>query len=253
LTIRDAGAMLARMTRVLIADDDPISLRFLEAALQRLGCATVVAADTTSALRAAASTPCDLLMLDCNMPGGGALELLAELRARTIMTPAIATSADASTQIIAELRAAGFAAFVAKPVTLAALRNTLLPWLPEATTPAKVDGTPVAAALLDDAAALTTIGGDADALRALRAMLVQELATLQADLASANADPVLLRERLHRLRASCGFCGTPSLAAAAAALDHALHANSDTAPAELRAFAMCCTLTLEALHNASVG
>jgi hypothetical protein len=49
----------------------------------------------------------------------------------------------------------------------------------------------------------------------LRSLLALELEALEHDLQSATPDPRVLSERLHRLRASSGFCGAAALAAAA--------------------------------------
>ena len=92
--------------RVLIADDDAISLRFLDSALQQLGCTTVAVGGLPEALALAGSS-FDLLLLDRNMPGGGGVELLAALRARGIACPAIATSAQITASSPADRRQSG--------------------------------------------------------------------------------------------------------------------------------------------------
>ena len=223
--------------RVLIADDDPISLRFLEAALQQLGCATVSAGNVAAALAAASTAPFDLLLLDRNLPDGSGNELLAALRSGGIACPAIATSAEITAATRTQLLTAGFVDCVEKPVTLARLRETLHPWLDSATI-----------APLDDAAALAAVGGDSETLRALRSMLAKEVATLHDDLARGGIATPTLLERLHRLRASCGFCGARSLADAAIALEQALGMAADGAQAQRQNFAACCIETMGALR-----
>jgi two-component system OmpR family response regulator len=225
--------MLAPVKRVLIADDDAISLRFLESALRQLSCATFGVASLTDALAAAASTEFDLLLLDRNMPGGGGVELLAAMRKRGVDAPAIATSAEMSDSTRAQLHAVGFVACVEKPVTLAELGEVLRPWLH---VPA-----------LDDAAGLAAIGGDLQALRALRAMLADELSKLRGELAEDAIAKDVLLDRLHRLRASCGFCGAPKLAAAAISFEQALRANASGTPDRRGNFVACITETIDAL------
>jgi len=220
------------MMRVLIADDDAISLRFLESALRQLNCEAFGVASLIDALAAAASTKFDLLLLDRNMPGGGGVDLLAAMRKRGVAAPAIAASAEMTKSTRARLHAAGFAACIEKPMTLAALGEVLRPWLH--------------APILDDAGGLAAIGGDPQALRALRAMLADELSKLRDALAAdAIAEDALL-DRLHRLRASCGFCGAPKLAAAAISLEKALRANA-SGTADRRDFVACVTETIDAL------
>lgn len=212
---------------MLVADDDPVSLRFLEAAIVRCGCDAVTAVDSASALAAAARSVFALLLLDRRMPGSDAIGLLRELRARGVHAPAIATSAEFGSEVAAELRAAGFADLLAKPAGLAEIaallaRYVTLPLRPDHVVADSVTrGEP----LLDDKSALIAIGGDADALAALRALFRGELDSIIADLDGNRAtDPPALRERLHRLAASCGFCGAAALRASAVRLDHELAA-----------------------------
>jgi len=226
------------MLRVLIVDDDPISLRFLEAALKQLGCECVVADTCRAALAAATTNRFDLLLLDRNLPDGSGAGLLASLRQRGIADPAIATSAEISASVAAQLSAAGFAACVEKPVTLTRLREVLRPWLD-----------PSVPSALDDHGALIAIGGDRAALQALRGMLAQELVDLQADMRADAIETLPLLDRLHRLRASCGFCGTPKLAAATIALEQVLRTAPAEAATQRRQFLTRCAETIALLSN----
>jgi CheY-like chemotaxis protein len=220
--------------RVLIVDDDPISLRFLEAALRQLGRGTVGAGDVATALEAASTAPFDLLLLDRNLPDGSGIELLAALRSGGVACPAIATSAEISAETRAQLQTAGFVDCIEKPVTLARLQEVLRPWLADA-------------APFDNDSALAAVGGDRGTLKALRAMLAKEVASLHADLARGDVTTQTLLERLHRLRASCGFCGARSLSDAAMALEQALRADADGASEQRQQFATCCIETIGAL------
>src|SRR5258708_487943 len=169
------------MLRVLIADDDPISLQFLETALQQLGCETVGVGNAASAFAAATANRFDLFLFDRRMPDRDGTELLGALRAAGVATPAFATSAQIDADFIAALRTAGFAGYIEKPVTLARLHETLRQCLPGSVAPASLTVTPTTLPLLDDASALTAIGGDHAALRSLRAMFMQELAALDKE------------------------------------------------------------------------
>lgn len=222
--------------RVLIVDDDPISLRFLAAAMQQLGCATVSATNIAAALEAASTTTFELLLLDRNLPDGSGCELLQALRSHGIACPAIATSAEITAEMRSQLRIAGFADCVEKPVTLARLQEILHPWLDRADV-----------APLDDAAALAAVAGDGATMKALRLMLANEASALHDDLARGIATQTLL-ERLHRLRASCGFCGARKLADAAAVLERALRDGADAATEQRQRFAASCLETIDALR-----
>ena len=224
------------MPRALIVDDDPISLRFLEAALEQSGCEPIGAESLSAALSAATTNTFDLLLIDRNLPDGSGSELLAALRKHDIACPAIATSAEMTAELQAQLMGAGFAACMEKPVSIERLRETLRPWLESG------DAMP-----LDDDTALTAIGGDRNALRMLRGMLVQELRTLHADVVGDRLADGALLDRLHRLRASCGFCGTPKLAASTIALEQSLRTQSMDISARREKFLTSCRETIEAL------
>ena len=245
------------MPRVLIADDDPVSLHFLATAVAGLGCSVVVAANADEAETALGWASFELLLLDRRMPGRGGAELLAGLRARGIAVPALATTAEVTPAIAAELRAAGFAGVIAKPVTLAELSRALAPYLDKsrldapsapADAPTPSRGAANGLALLEDDSALLAVGSDAQALRALRRLFAQELSELETRW-SADAHAVE-QERLHRLRASCGFCGARALGDAALRLEQALRSHAGDTRAPLDDFLMLCRRTRAALDSA---
>ena len=200
---------------ILVADDTPVSVRFLADAFGRLGAQVRIAFDGPQALAIARRARFDLLVLDCRMPGAGAVEILDALRgnpqAASRLSPAVATSAELRPHDEATLRNRGFAGILHKPCTLDDLRQVLALIVPAA--PAEP--------LLDDAKARATSGSDAIA-GALRGLMAQELVALDRDLAALTADPNALAERLHRLRASCGFCGATALSAAIEILERQL-------------------------------
>lgn len=236
------------MPTVLIADDDPVSLCFLQTAAESLGCAAMTAADGGQALKLADTRTVDLLLLDLNMPDIGGPVLLHALRARGVHAPAIATSAELDTLAAAVLRAAGFAATLEKPASLDTIDGLLRQYLvlDAGVRPSSpVDDSPTVLPILDDASALAAIGGDHDAMRALRSLFAQELEALERDLQSAIPDSLALCERLHRLRASSGFCGAAALAGAAQRLQQAL--GRDLASDAIADFARTCSATRQAL------
>lgn len=238
------------MPRVLIADDDPVSLRFLATAVAGLGCSVVVAANADEAETALGWASFELLLLDRRMPGRGGAELLAGLRARGIALPALATTAEVTPAIEASLRAAGFAGVIAKPVTLTQLSLALAPYLGAANAvvdPPPPGPAPTGLALLEDDAALLAVGSDAEALYALRRLFAQELSELETRW-SADAQAIE-QERLHRLRASCGFCGARALGDAALRLEQALRSHADDTRGLLDDFLTLCRRTRAALDS----
>jgi len=225
--------------RVLVADDDPASRRFLCDGLRSLGAQVTDCADGTQALQVACSDTFDLLLLDCRMPGAGAREVLAALRgdgqARSTGSLAVASSAELDSAEQRGLLACGFSDVLRKPCGIAELQRVLA-LLP--------GSTPV----LDDEAALRA-SGDAATMRALRQLLRGELALLHQELGMPVRDPAALDDRLHRLRSSCGFCGTAALAAEVARLQRQLREEPrDTASAIVQ-FRGAVQITLQALDT----
>lgn len=224
---------------VLVADDDPASRRFLCDGLRSLGARVLDCADGVQALQLARSATFDLLLLDCRMPGAGAREVLAALRADSRVgstgSLAVASSAELDSAGQRELLAAGFSAVLRKPCTIADLQRVLA-LLP--------DAMPV----LDDAAALRA-SGDAATMQALRQLLRDELALLHQELGMPDRDPAMLDERLHRLRSSCGFCGTAALGAEVACLQRRLREEPHDAVLAITQFRGAVRVTLQALDT----
>lgn len=225
--------------RVLVADDDPASCRFLCEGLRSLGARVTECADGRQALQRARAEAFDLLLLDCRMPGAGAREVLVTLRADALAASAgslaVASSAELGTAERRDLLAAGFHEVLCKPCGVAELRHVL----------ALLPG---AAPLLDDVAALRA-SGDAATMQALRQLLRGELALLHQELGMPDCDPAALDDRLHRLRSSCGFCGTAALAAEVASLQQRLRGAPHDAIQAIAQFRSAVQLTLQALDS----
>ncbi|MCX7514932.1 response regulator [Frateuria hangzhouensis] len=227
---------------VLVADDDPASRRFLGDGLRALGAHVHECADGQLALARAAIETFDLLLLDCRMPGAGARDVLAALRAdsqaRSADALAVATSAEVSPEDRQQLLAFGFSDVLLKPCELDALRPLL--------TLARSSGRH--APLLDDAGGLAT-SGDAGTMQALRGLLREELAALLQELDDFCDQPPWLVERLHRLRSACGFCGAAALAAQATHLQRHAEAEGSVGDGAKERFREALVATLAALNR----
>lgn len=79
------------MAHVLVVDDELLVAEFLAMALADAGHRVTVAHDLEGALAADAAEPCDLLVTDVRMPGGGPALALA-LRARRPGLPVLVVS-----------------------------------------------------------------------------------------------------------------------------------------------------------------
>jgi CheY-like chemotaxis protein len=120
--------MLTR--HVLIADDDDGVRTMLDRVAVRTYPALSLRtfADGAAALRAFTERPADLVITDLRMPILSGVALIHALRALPSAVPILALSADAHAAGAA--LAAGANRFLAKPTTLASLRQILLELLP---------------------------------------------------------------------------------------------------------------------------
>jgi CheY-like chemotaxis protein len=113
------------MKRILIADDKATSRELLRTVLEKQGYMVTEAADGGEALeKVQAETP-DLILLDLQMPVRSGYEVLGELRQnpRYASLPVIALTASAMPGDREKALAAGFTAYIAKPVALAHVRS----------------------------------------------------------------------------------------------------------------------------------
>ena len=227
--------------RVLVADDDPASCRFLCDGLRSLGAQTQACNDGTAALVHARAETFDLLLLDCRMPGAGALQVLTALRgdtgARSAECIAVATTAELAPRDRQSLFAAGFSEILLKPCGLADLQQMLALVQPERHH----------VHVLDDQAALTSTG-DAGTMRALRLLLREELVQLERELEPLSRNRAGFGERLHRLRSSCGFCGAAALSTQTVWMQQQL-SQHDATPVALARFRTTLLATLQALDS----
>jgi CheY-like chemotaxis protein len=238
----DMNTALTRDLQVLLAEDDAVSALYLADALTALGCIVQHHADGADALHAARIKRFDLLLLDLHLPRCDGSELLARLRADATSasreTVAIATCAGLETAQHAQLLTQGFCDALPKPLSLTLLTATL--------------NTYAAGVQLDEARGHIATGSAAT-LAALRGLLVLELAQFSAQFDALLArDPQGLCERLHQLRASCGFCGALQLQDAAAVLHDALHQGRACAATQARLRALLSATRLSLMRAGAI-
>lgn len=233
-----AAPAAASPPRVLVADDDPASRRFLRDGLRSLGARVQECADGAQALQLARNQPFDLLLLDCRMPGGGAGEVLTSLRAvggASSGSLVVASSAELDASRERELLACGFHGVLRKPCGIAELQHVL------ALLPGAIP-------VLDDETGLRA-SGDAATMHALRQLLRHELTQLQQELDTPRQDDATTDDRLHRLRSSCGFCGAPALAAETVRLQRQLREDPRDNAQAIARFRETLAATLQALGD----
>ena len=133
--IEEAVGENARHT-VLVAEDHDINQVLITAMLSRLGCAVTIAANGAEAADRVIAAHADgagfdLVFMDLQMPVLDGLGATRRIRAAGIAAselPILALTANAYAEDVATALGAGMQAHLAKPVTLAQLRNALRQW-----------------------------------------------------------------------------------------------------------------------------
>jgi len=105
------------MKKILIVEDDAVSLKMMSLTLRNQGYTVVSAQDAIGAVATAKRERPDLLVLDVNLPGGDALVVISRLNTMGAMAPLVAVSANASNRQRA--LDAGADAFLLKPLDAA--------------------------------------------------------------------------------------------------------------------------------------
>ena len=113
--------------KILIADDDKVTLNLLGVTLQKAGYQIVTAQDAMQAVMTAHRLRPDAILLDVMMPGGGGMGVLKKLKAssQTQLIPVVAMSSSPEPELQDHLLAEGAHAFLKKPVDLVELRGVL--------------------------------------------------------------------------------------------------------------------------------
>lgn len=117
--------------RVLVVDDHPVNRLVLERQVQSLGYRVESAGTADEAMAKFESSRFDVVVTDCNMPDADGYELARRIRAceaarRSRCIPIIAYTGDV--QAAGKCLAAGMDDYLAKPVSLAQLRQKLAHW-----------------------------------------------------------------------------------------------------------------------------
>jgi len=127
----------SRPESILIAEDHVVNLRLIQRQLELLGFNADTASNGQEAMEKWRRNSYALLITDCQMPVMDGYELSmairAEEKARGTITPIpiIACTANALAGDAELCLSAGMSDYVAKPVSMAALQEKLLRWLPE--------------------------------------------------------------------------------------------------------------------------
>ena len=111
---------------VLIIDDDPALRRALADRLAFWGYDAEEAPDGTAGLAAVAAREHDLILLDLTMPGLSGLEVLRELKSRSVSTDVIVLTAHGTVEAAVEAIRLGAADFLQKPADFDLLQAAIV-------------------------------------------------------------------------------------------------------------------------------
>src|SRR5262245_22301384 len=111
--------------RVLVIDDDPDTLAMIRRILEDRLARVTTAATATTALELLAGDRFDVIVSDIGLPGRDGYELMAELGARGVRTPAVALTAFAHADDRGKALAVGYRAYFAQPFDTADFLATL--------------------------------------------------------------------------------------------------------------------------------
>jgi two-component system cell cycle response regulator DivK len=106
------------MNPILIVEDNEKNLKLVRDLLQAKGYATVEAGTAEEGLKLAREHAPGLVLMDIHLPGMNGIDALKALRAEvaTAAIPVIAITASVMKESVREVMAAGFNAFIEKPI-----------------------------------------------------------------------------------------------------------------------------------------
>jgi len=115
------------MSLVLIIEDNDKNMKLARDVLQAKGYETVEAVTGEEGVKLALQRRPDLVLMDIQLPGINGIEAFKQIRAdaKTAHIPVIALTASVTPTDRSQITAAGFDAFISKPINLKEFVNTV--------------------------------------------------------------------------------------------------------------------------------
>jgi len=115
------------MSTVLIVEDNDKNMKLARDVLQAKGYKTLEALTGEEGVKLAKENTPDLVLMDIQLPGINGIEALKQLRAdpKTARIPVVALTASVTPTDRSQITAAGFDAFVGKPINLKEFLETV--------------------------------------------------------------------------------------------------------------------------------
>jgi len=214
--------------RLLLVDDNPINREIVLGFLEGTGLIIDVAEDGSQAVKGFRQAPCDLILMDVQMPVMDGYEATRQIRDLDPAVPIIALTANAFQEDMERTRSAGMNEHLSKPIDVEQLYAVLTTYLKGGPTrwparseyapapqpePAAHTSQPRETLHLDTPSALALMGGKVNLYRQVLASFITRYENLRIDL----DDPEVMRT-LHTLKGLCGNLGAPGLREIAARL-----------------------------------
>ena len=115
------------MSLVLIIEDNDKNMKLARDVLQNKGYQTIEAVTGEEGVKLALQRRPDLVLMDIQLPGINGIEALKQIRAdaKTAHIPVVALTASVTPTDRSQITAAGFDAFIGKPINLKEFVNTV--------------------------------------------------------------------------------------------------------------------------------
>ena len=260
----EAGAEFAQGSlggrRILLAEDHALSREILQEMLLDIGCEVELAADGAEAVACARARRHDLILMDMQMPKLDGMAATRAIRALPERgdTPIIALTANVFAEDRQRCLDAGMSGHLGKPVTPAALAQTLGRWLSGLSLSgvgctSESDALKTALAGIDGLDAGPAVQGSPQRLanycaqlREFLAAQAEDMALLRQHLASGDQDGA--RVVVHNMAGIAGLIGARNIAALAREITLGFRSGADDAC--ITGLVSACEVELQRLSEA---
>ncbi|HEY3281297.1 MAG TPA: ATP-binding protein, partial [Armatimonadota bacterium] len=231
-TQEPVGLSLAGV-RILLVEDNLINQQVARCMLERLGCASEVAANGQEALDLLSRERYDAVLMDCQMPEMDGYEASRALRAREAATGehalVIAMTANAMHGDRERCLDAGMDDYISKPLETHRIRQVLSHWIASSRREAPVGDRPRATepaqqSVFDLEGLTNRAGPEVELHRRLVSLFLRDVPGKAAALRQAIRDDRSsdAREAAHAIKGMAATLGAPGISRAAAGLEQAL-------------------------------